>query len=174
MSNIRQREMFVERVLRERDRFEQLLNRVGYLRRMTLKGVAGKWSVKEALAYLWAHEQYLADRLYEIRHHQGYTVCHTAAEQDAFLEEFGYPDFGSPLLEIEACRAWLAERYQQVSLDDLASQEMEAFCAIISALETLPEEAFLQHNLYTRVIQHTCEQYREYAHAIRRWLKVNA
>lgn len=174
MSNIRQREMFVERLLNERDRFEQMLNRVGYLRRMTLKGVAGKWSVKEALAHVWAHEQYLADRMHEILHHQQYTVCKSASELETFLEEFGYPDFGSALLDADAAREWLAERYTRVSLDDLAAQEIEAFCSIVSALEHLPEEMILQHNLYQRVIQHTFEHYREYSRPIRRWLKVNA
>ena len=44
--------LFVARLLRERDKFELLLNRVGYTRRMTLKGVVGKWSVNR---YSCAH-----------------------------------------------------------------------------------------------------------------------
>ena len=51
---------FVERLLKERDKFELLLNRVGYARRMTLKGVSGKWSIKDILAHILAYEQYIA------------------------------------------------------------------------------------------------------------------
>ena len=47
---------FIAHLLHERDTFELLLNRVGYTRRMTLKGVAGKWSIKDALAQVWANE----------------------------------------------------------------------------------------------------------------------
>ena len=54
--------------MRERDKFELLLNRVGYTRRMTLKGVSGKWSIKDILAHVFAYEQYIADRMNEILH----------------------------------------------------------------------------------------------------------
>lgn len=173
MSHIRQREIFVERVLHERDRFEQLVNRVGYARRMTLQGVAGKWSVKDALACIWAHEQYLADRMHEILHGEPYTPCKSQSALDAFLDEFGYPDFGSPLLAADASSEWIVERYRHVSLDDLAAQEIETFCSILAALESMGEEALRQHNLYYRITQHTYERYREHAHSIRRWLRVN-
>lgn len=173
MSNIRHREVFLERVLHERDRFEQLLNRVGYARRMTLKGVAGKWSVKDALAHIWAYEQFLADRMAEVQNGQPYMPCRTQSALDAFLDEFGYPDFGSPLLDADAPGEWVVERYRHVSLDDLVAQEIEAFCAIVSALETIPEELILHHNLYNRVARHTYERYREHAREIRRWLKGN-
>jgi hypothetical protein len=173
MSNIRHRAIFVERVLRERDRFEQLLNRVGYARRMTLKGVAGKWSIKDMLAHIWAYEQFLADRMAEIQNGQLHTPGKTQSALDAFLDEFGYPDFGSPLLDADAPGEWVVERYSHVSLDDLVAQEIEAFCAIVSALETMPEELILRHNLYNRIAQHTYERYREHAREIRRWLRVN-
>jgi hypothetical protein len=173
MSDLRHRETFVERVLRERDRFEQLLNRVGYARRMTLKGVAGKWSIKDVLAYIWAYEQFLADRMAEILNGQPYTPGKTQSALDAFLDEFGYPDFGSPLLDADAPGEWVVERYRHVSLDDLVAQEIEAFCAVVSALETMPEELIRRHNLYNRVAQHTYERYREHTREIRRWLKVN-
>lgn len=175
MSNLRQREILVERILKERDHFEQLVNRVGYMRRMTLKGVVGTWSVKDTLAYLWAHEQYLADRLYEILHDQPYTPCKSQSALDAFLDEFGYPDFGSPLLEADAAGEWVVERHRHVSLDDLGAQEIEAFCSIISALESMKESTLSRHNnLYQHVIKHTCERYREFARPMRRWLNANS
>ncbi|MDX1379202.1 MAG: hypothetical protein R3307_10155, partial [Anaerolineales bacterium] len=88
------KKLFIERLLRERDKFELLLNRVGYTRRMALKGVAGKWSIKDILAHIWAYEQFIADRMHELLYNQHYTPCKTQTALDAFLDEYGYPDFG--------------------------------------------------------------------------------
>lgn len=167
------KDIFLARLMRERDKFELLLNRVGYTRRMTLKGVAGKWSIKDVLAHILAYEQFLADRMHEIIHDQPYTPCKTQAALDAFLDEFGYPDFGSPLLDNDSPHEWVVEKYKNVSLDDVVSQEIQAFSSIVTALEQMPEEMITHHNLYNRVISHTYEHYREHTHEIKDWLKVN-
>ena len=159
--------------MHERDKFELLLNRVGYTRRMTLKGLAGKWSVKDILAHIWAYEQFLADRMNEILHDQPYSPCKTQTALDAFLDEFGYPDFDSLLLDDDAPSEWVVERYKKVSLDDVVSQEIQAFSSILSALERMPEDLIVHHNLYNRAVKHTYEHYREHAHEIQRWLKTN-
>lgn len=159
--------------MHERDNFELLLNRVGYTRRMTLKGVAGKWSIKDILAHILAYEQFLADRMHEILHDQAYIPCKTQTALDAFFDEFGYPDFGSPLLDDDAPNEWVIEKYKNVSLDDVVSQEIQAFSAIISALERMPDESINRHNIYNRVIKHTSGHYREHARDIKHWLMVN-
>jgi hypothetical protein len=164
---------FIANLLYERDRLELLLNRVGYTRRMTLNGVAGKWSIKDILAHIWAYEQYLADRLHEILHHQPYTPCKTQTALDAFLDEFGYPDFGSSLLDDETPKEWIIEKYRNVSLNDVVAQEIQAFSSIISALEAMPEDLISRNNIYNRTIKHTYEHYREHTHEIRHWLKTN-
>jgi len=167
------KEIFLSRLLHERDRFELLLNRVGYTRRMTLKGVAGKWSIKDVLAHILAYEQFLADRMHEIMHNQPYTPCKTQTALDAFLDEFGYPDFGSPLLDDDSPSEWVVEKYKNVSLDDVVAQEIQAFSSIVSALEKTPEESIKHHNLYNRIVKHTYEHYREHGYEIKHWLKVN-
>jgi hypothetical protein len=159
--------------MQERDKFELLLNRVGYTRRMTLKGVVGKWSIKDILAHIWAYEQYTADRIHEILHNQSYSPCKTQTALDAFLDEFGYPDFGSPLLDDDYPNDWIVEKYANISLDDVIAQEIQAFSSIVSALENMPEDLIARHNLYNRVIMHTYEHYREHMHEIKHWLKVN-
>lgn len=164
---------FISRLMHERDRFELLLNRAGYARRMTLKGVAGRWSIKDMLALVLAHEQFLADRMAEIANHETYTPCRTQTALDAFLDEFGYPDFGSPLLNDESPREWVIERYKKVSLDDIIVQELQAFASIISSLEKLPGPVIARHDLYDRVARHTWLCYREHSHDIKRWLKAN-
>ena len=164
---------FITLLLHERDMFELFLNRVGYARRMTLKGAAGKHSIKDILAHIWAYEQFIADRMHEIVNDQTYTPCKTDMALDAFLDEFGYPDFGSPLLGNDAPKEWVVEHYTNVSLDDVIAQELEAFSSIITSLEMMSESAIHSHNLYNRIAKHTFEQYRKYMLEIKHWLKKN-
>jgi hypothetical protein len=163
--------LFIERLQRERDKFELLLNRVGFTRQMTLKGVVGKWSIKDVLAHILAYEQYITDRMNEIMHDQIYTPCKTQNALDAFLIEFGYPDFGSPLLDDDGPNAWVIEKYKNVSLEDIVTQELQVFSSILSMLEKISEETIAQHNLYERIANNTYKHYREHLKDIRRWLK---
>jgi uncharacterized protein DUF1706 len=165
---------FISKLLQERDKFELLLNRVGYTRQMTLKGVSGKWSIKDILAHILSYELYIADRMHEILHHQVYTPCKTQTALDAFANEFGYPDFGSPLLDNDTPNAWVVEKYKNVSLDDVVTQELQAFAAIISALEQMTEETISKHNLNERIANNTYKHYREHIKDIRAWQKTNA
>lgn len=165
---------FSEKLLQERDKFELLLNRVGYTRRMTLKGVSGKWSIKDILAHILAYEQYMADRMHEILHHEAYIPCKTQTALDAFADEFGYPDFGSALLDDDVPNAWVVEKYKNISLDDVVMQELQAFSAIISALEQMTEATIAKHNLNERIANNTYKHYREHIKDIRAWLKTNA
>lgn len=167
------KEIFLARLMRERDKFELLLNRVGYARRMTLKGVSGKWSVKDMLAHILAYEQYIADRMSEILHGEEYAPCKTQNALDAFLDEYGYPDFGSPLLDDDVPNEWITEKYKNVSLEDVVSQELQAFASIISFLEKLSEEVLNQHHLYDRIANNTYKHYREHTVDIKRWLRSN-
>jgi hypothetical protein len=168
-----QKEIFLARLMHERDKFELLLNRVGYTRRMTLKGVSGKWSVKDMLAHILSYEQYMADRLHEILHGEEYVPCRTQNALDAFLDEFGYPDFGSPLLDDDGPNEWIVEKYKNVSLDDVVIQEIQSFGAIISSLEKMPEELMTRHGLYDRIASNTFGHYREHTVEIKRWLRSN-
>jgi hypothetical protein len=169
-----QKEIFLTRLMHERDKFELLLNRVGYARRMTLKGVSGKWSIKDILAHVMAYEQYIADRLNEILHGETYVPCRTQNALDAFLDEFGYPDFGSPLLDDDGPNAWVTERYQSVALEDVIAQELQAFTSIVASLEKIPDELMIRHHLYDRVANNTFHHYREHTADIKRWLRSNA
>jgi hypothetical protein len=165
---------FIEKLMRERDKFELTLNRVGFTRRMTLKGVSGKWSVKDILAHVLAYELYIADRMNEILHGQNYAPCKTQSALDAFLEEFSYPDFGSPLLDDDAPNAWVVEKYKNVSLEDVVAQEVQAFSSIVTALETMPQKLIEVHNLFDRIANNTFKHYREHLRDIRHWMKTHA
>lgn len=162
------------RLMRERDKFELLINRVGFTRQLTMPGVLGKWSIKDLLAHLLAYELFIADRMQEILHGEIYVPCKTQNALDAFLDQFGVPDFGSPLLEDEAPNAWVVEKYRNVSLEDVVMQEIQAFASIVDALQEMSEEVIESHNLYERVANNTYKHYREHIRDIHKWLVENA
>ncbi len=169
-----QKVLFLERLIRERDKFELLLNRAGFSRHMTTNGVSGHWSIKDILAHILSYEQYMADRLEEIRHGQTHVPCKTQTALDAFREEYGYPDFGSPLLDSDGPNAWIVEKYRHIPLDEIVSQELQAFNAIYSALERMPESQLRYHDLFERVANNTYRHYHEHADDIKRWLRSTA
>src|SRR5262245_12836463 len=104
------KDLFLARLIRERDKFELLINRIGFTRRLTIPGVIGKWSIKDLLAHVLVYEQYIADRIQEIQNGESYIPCRTQNALDAFLDQYGYPDFGSPLLDDEAPMEWVVEK----------------------------------------------------------------
>jgi len=165
------KEIFLARLMHERDKFELLLNRVGFTHRMTLKGVSGKWSIKDMLAHILAYELYIADRMNEILHGEHYAPARTQNALDAFLDEFGYPDFGSPLLDDDGPNEWVTEKYKNVSLEDVVVQEIQAFASIMASLEKMPEEMLNKHNLFDRIANNTYRHYREHSAEIKRWLQ---
>lgn len=168
------KKQFITKLLHERDKFELLLNRVGFTRRMTMKGVTGHWSIKDIIAHISAYEQYIGDRLNEIMHRETYVPCKTHNALEAFRDEFGYPDFGSPLLDDDTANAWVFEKYRNIPLEELVAQEIQAFNAIIAALEALPEDTIKQHNLLERVADNTYHHYRDHIRDIRTWLRTQA
>lgn len=162
---------FLYKLQAERDKFELLLNRVGFTRAMTIKGVSGNWSIKDVIAHIWAYEQYIADRLNEIKQGETYYPCKKFNALDAFIDKFGYPDFGSPLLDEEEANAWVYEKYKSVALDEIVAQEIQAYASIISAIEAMPDYFIKEHNIFERVANNTYHHYHEHNKAIRTWLK---
>lgn len=168
------KDVFLARLIRERDKFELLINRIGFTRRLTLPGVLGKWSIKDLLAHVLVYEQYMADRMVEIQQGEPYVPSRTQNALDAFLDQFGYPDFGSPLLADESHLEWVVEKYRKASLEEVVTQELNAFASILASLEKMPEEMIGKHNLYERIANNTYKRYRELSRDIHTWLLVNA
>jgi len=162
---------FLPRLQRERDKFEKLLNQVGFTRQMTMAGVFGNMSIKDLLADVLTREQFIADRLNEILHSESYwtSTSHTAFEK--FQKDNGYPDYESPLWEKEKYSHFVLQKYKNIGLDDIVEQELAAYANIQSALIKLPHEQCLDHDLYHRVAEHTYKPYRRVSMEINRWLK---
>lgn len=162
---------FLPRLQRERDKFEKLLNQVGFTRQMTMAGVFGNMSIKDLLADVLTREQFIADRLNEILHGESYwtSTSHTAFEN--FEKDNGYPDFESPLCEKEKYSHFVLQKYKNIGLDDIVEQELAAYASILSAMIKLTHNQCLDHDLYHRVAEHTNKPYRRTSMEINRWLK---
>ncbi len=162
--------LFVERLQRERDKFENILNRVGFTRQMTMKGVSGSLSIKDLLADILTREQFIADRLSEILHGDAYSPCasHTALEN--FQSKYGYPDYESPLLEKEKRNHLVTDKHKNVGVDDIVEQELAAYTNILASLQKLTEDQCLDHDLFHRSAEHTYKPYRRMSIEINRWL----
>jgi hypothetical protein len=162
---------FLPRLQRERDKFENLLNQVGFSRQMTMSGVFVNLSIKDLLADILTREQFIADRLSEILHGESYapSTSHTACEN--FQKANGYPDYESPLYEKEKLNHLVIHKYKNIGLDDIVEQELAAYANILSAMIKLTHNQCLDHDLFHRVAEHTYKPYRRTSMEINRWLK---
>jgi hypothetical protein len=157
----------LNRLQNERQEWELLINYVASSR-MGIGCVAGTWAVRDILAHMVAQEQYLADRLAEVARGESFSVCQTQDEMDTFLEEFGYPDFESPILQLDIANDWVVNRYKSVSSADLVGQEIHAFDAIIESLHAITEEQLNEGDLFKLIAHYTYEHYNEHAADIRK------
>lgn len=163
--------ILLDRLQNERDQFELLLNRIGFSRQLTMRGVAGGLTVKDLLAEVLAHEQFIADRLSEILHGEAYAPSASFTALDNFQRLFGYPDFESSLMEKGKPLQMILEAYKNIEFDEIVSQELALHTNIIDSLEKLSHHQFLDHDLYQRVPEHTYRPYRRLSKMIQLWLK---
>lgn len=162
---------FLERLQIERDKFELLLNRVGFARQLTMKGVSGNLSIKDLLADVLSREQFISDRLTEVLHDEVYSPSTSYTTLENFQKNHGYPDYESPLVEKDAPNHMVMYKYQNVGLDEIIEQEVAAYANIISALEKFTHNQCLDHDILYRIGQHTYKSYRRTSIEINRWLK---
>jgi hypothetical protein len=163
--------LFSERLQRERDKFELLLNQVGFSRQMTLRGISGRLSVKDLLADILTREQFIADRMNEIIHGEPYSPSMSYTALEIFHNENGYPDYESLLLEKEKPNHLVTYKHKNIGVDDIVEQELAAYENIISMLAKLTPGQCLDHDLFHRIPEHTYKPYRRTSVEIRSWLK---
>ena len=163
--------LFLERLRHERDKFELLLNQVGFTRQMTMQGVSGNMSIKDILADVLTREQFIADRLNEILHGVTYSPCTSHTAFDRFQNEYGFPDYESPLMEKEKQNHLVVYKHRNIGLDEIVSQELAAYSNILAAFLKLTHDQCLDHDLFHRIAEHTYRPYRRASVEIRRWLK---
>ena len=158
------------RLQKERELWEHVINYVGSAR-LGIGGVTGHWSARDIVAHVMVREQYLADRLHEIEQGAPVPACQNQDELDTFLEEFGYPDFESPLIDQQHTSDWVVQKYRNTPFKDLVELEIRAYDSIYETLENIPEERLIEHKLFERVSRYTMDHYRHYASDIRKRFK---
>lgn len=163
-----------ERLQHERDQFELLLNRLGFARRLTMKGVTAHLTVKDLFADVLAHEQFIADRLSEILHGEVYAPSASFTALENFQRQYGYPDYESPLLDKDTPNPFVTDLYANIEFDELVSQELAVYSSIEESFLKLTHHECLDHDLFHRIAEHTYRPYRQTATAVNRWLKKNA
>jgi hypothetical protein len=163
--------IFLPRLQRERDKFENLLNQVGFSRQMTMAGVFVNLSIKDLLADILAREQFIADRLSEILHGETYAPCASHTTFENFQKENGYPDYESPLCHREKINYFVIQKYKNIGLDDIVEQELAAYASIVASMLKLTHNQCLDHDLFHRVAEHTYKPYHRTSLEINRWLK---
>ncbi|MGE5252244.1 MAG: DinB family protein [Bacteroidota bacterium] len=160
----------IARMLRCRDEWEALINHVGLLR-VGIQGVSGRWSVKNIVAHIMSHEQFLADHISALGRGEPRRPSPTPAALQAFMDEFGYPDFDSPLLSEDSANEWVFQKYRNAPMNDVVADELHAFDALLAAVRSLPEDRLEALGLPFRILHVTCEHYRLHGADIRKRFK---
>jgi hypothetical protein len=161
--------ILLQRLQYERDKFELLLNRVGFARQLTMKGVSGNLSIKDLLTDVLSREQFIADRLTEILHGEIYSPCTSYTTLQDFQSQYGYPDYESPLMEKDVPDHLVMEKHKNIALDEIISQELAVYANIMDAIHKLTHHQFLDNDLYHRLAIHTYKPYRRLSMDIQRW-----
>jgi hypothetical protein len=160
----------IAHLMQARDEWERLINRLGSTR-LGIGSVSGTWSVKDIVAHILGREQHLADRIVEIARGEPVRVCVTRASLDAFIGEFGYPDYDSPLLSTAAADDWMVQKYRTVPMEEVIADELHAFDALLAAVRLLPPQELAERDLHSRVLHVTADHYRLHGADIRRHFK---
>lgn len=163
--------LLLERLQNERDQFELLLNRLGFARQLTMRGVLGVLTVKDLLAEVLSHEQFIADRLSEILHGETYAPSVSFKALENFQNNYGYPDYESTLIEKEKFDPTLLDTYKNIEFDEIVAQEIAVYTSIIAEFDKLSHHQCLDHDLFHRIAEHTYRPYRRASNLIQRWLK---
>ncbi len=163
--------VFFERLQRERDKFEILLNRVGFTRQLTMKGVFGSLSIKDLLADVLSREQFIADRLSEIANGEPYAPSTSFTALENFQKRNGYPDYESNLLEKDKPNHLVVYKFKNIGMDDIVEQDLATYMSIVELLQQLTHNQCLNHDLFHRIAEHTYKPYRRTSAEINRWLR---
>jgi hypothetical protein len=160
----------ITRLTQVRDEWELLINHVGYSR-VAIGGVSGYWSVKNIVAHIMAHELYLADRLSELARGEEFRPCETLDALESFMEEFGYPDFESPLLSVDAANEWVYQKYRNIDMKELIAEELHAFEVINVQIRAFTEEQLNRPGLVRKIKAATIDHYRHHGADIKKRFK---
>ena len=111
--------IFFQRLQHERDKFENLLNRVGFSRQLTMIGVFGTMSIKDLLADVLSREQFIADRMSEITNSESYAPSTSFTALENFQKLNGYPDYEYSLLEKDKPNHMVVYKFKNIGMAEI-------------------------------------------------------
>lgn len=161
---------FLVRMANAREDWEHTLNFVGSIR-LGIGGVSGHWSARDVLAHILSREQYIADRLHEIQQGETLPPCKTLEELETFQDDFGYPDYESPLLTEAVANETAVLKLKFMPFAELVELELRVYDSVYEIVKTLSEEQLNENKLMQRIARYTIEQYRHHAADIRKRFK---
>jgi hypothetical protein len=156
-SELSSKKVLLQRLKDERAAWEIVLEAIPENQVLT-PNLVGEWSVKDVIAHITSYELYLTDRLREIANRESYKGAETPDELETFLERFGYPDFGSPLLDDDEPNAWVVEHSREKSLETVRAESQREFQSLVEAVEALSDEQ-VDDTVETWIASNTWEHY---------------
>ena len=129
--------------------------------------------MKEQLIFVFSqrNDRAAVDKLFEIARGEPEIICHTLSDLEAFMEEFGYPDFASPLTGVQDSDEWVYQKYKNIPMNELVADEIHAFDHLLSGMRLLSEETLNERGLVRRIKHVTIEHYSHHGADIRKRFK---
>jgi hypothetical protein len=159
----------LENLQTERTNWESLLKEIDAERLITA-GVVGEWSIKDVIAHIMSYEQYILDRIRETLRGEAYLPSETPEALEVYLNKYGYPDFGSPLLDDDEPNAWVIQHYKAEAPEAVIMKERQVYADLLKVIQELPEQTFAEGQYAERIESNTTEHYQHHANDIRNWL----
>jgi hypothetical protein len=162
----------IERLVSARRRWHAALGDVPR-DRMELAGAIGSWSVKDLIAHVSAYEAYVTDRLLEALNEDEYEPAQTGEALTQYIGRYGYPDFGSPLLDDDEANALVRLFTRADPLDDVIEREEATAQRLANYIRAMPR-GWWTDDWAARVAANTWEHIDEHIAGLRAWLAAQA
>ena len=172
MQLIAEGKQFVDQIALERANYEQLINRIKSSH-MTIRGAVGRWSVKEAVAYIHLCELYLAERIIHIL--SNHDLDRYLSDRQFLWLFFGYdhPEFGTPFGSDRTSVNIKIQKYNSIPLEDVVGLENMAYLSLISLLQMNEEQLMTHRRFYKQILVKILDLYAYHNTTIERWLAVH-
>ncbi len=159
-----------EQILTARGQFELLINRVR-TSRMTIRGVIGRWSIKDTLVYIMTCEHYLADRLTENQKTKSLSKDIAFENENLRILVYLRPEYGSYLYGKEPEMERIIQKYKSIPLEEVVAQENQAFLSLVNVIESIKPALWETNDWCKGLIKSVLALYEIHIGMIRSWLE---
>jgi hypothetical protein len=137
--------------------------------KMEQPGAIGAWSIKDLIAHITAYTAYAADRILEWLNDEDYEPSATGRELAQFIGRYGYPDFGSALLDDDEANNIVHLFTRSDTLAETREKAQATAMRLISMVRAVPASWWTEE--WTgRVSANAWEHWQDHAAGVRAWL----